>query len=633
VSDRGLSTPAALRQLLDTGAIEDAKEILRRTTAARLQQPGEHREWGLLAERLGLVGIAEREFNLALRDDPRDRVALDHLVELALESGAFERAANLLERLLDLDPHAAEVAGRLHAIYLDMGATPRAEALRQRMAAAGMEFPGGEEVSLGEEEPSGEPVIPADADLVRFLALFGGREDVYARQWFSPSKGEGGYSPVREPLTVRQVRQHFLGDVTLGVYPIRLDGTCVFCALDLDLRRDALAEASRRRELARLVRGELRDTTRAVTRTLAEAGLPHLVEDSGYKGRHFWFFLEAPERADTLVALGKAVLHLVAPHLGPHLAVEWFPKASRPGSKGLGNLIKLPLGLHRRTGRRSCFLDGEGNPVLRPFETLRTVPKLSRASILAVIDAARAHVGTPTEEQPSEGEAPPLPAALPPPPLAMPVQPGWTAVDFDRTPAFARLLARCPVLAALRHKAEEERRLSHDEIVVLQHTLGHLPSGVAAVNYLLARCLAVPPNAFLKSTLRGNPVSCPKIRARLSHITSRVPCACEFPEDPDAYPTPLLHLRGLEPADLTAPPPETPPEDVVRRLLLLRHRRLEIEAEIAQVEHGLLALLRARAQPYWELPEGSLRLVERDGVAELLWTARESKDEQDGRDH
>ncbi len=618
---------AEVQQLAAAGALDEARQALRNATSARLQAAGEHREWGLLAERLGLLGVAEREFNLALRDDPRDRTALDHLVELALENGAFERAANLLERMLDLDPLDAEAARRLHGIYLDMGAGPRADALCQRMAAVGVGLPSGDqEPPPEEEEAPSEPFIPADADLVRFLTLFGGREDVYARQWYSPAKGEGGYAPVREPLTVRQLRQHFLGEVTLGVYPIRLDGTCVFCALDVDLRRDALAEASRKRELAQLIRGELRETTQAVSRALTAARLPHLVEDSGYKGRHFWFFLEAPEHATTLVAVGKVVLRIVAPHLGPHLAAEWFPKASRPGSKGLGNLIKLPLGLHRRTGRRSRFLGPEGEPITRPFEALRLQPKVTRQQLEAAIDTWREGPPLADTAEAADTRAGEQPAAAPPP-VAMPPRPAWTAVDFDRTPAYARLFSHCPVVAALRRKAEEERRLSHDEIVVLQHTIGHMPSGVAAVNYLLARCLTVPQTAFLKSALRGNPVSCPKIRSRLPHITSRVPCACEFPDNPDAYPTPLLHLTGLSPEDLTAPPPDLVPEDAIRRYLLLRHRLSELAAEIGSVEQNLIAAMRSRAEPYWELPEGTLRLVEQDGLADLQWIPREKGDE------
>lgn len=621
-----MSTIEHVRELASAGALEEAREALRHATAARLQVPGEHGAWGLLAERLGLVGIAEREFNLALRDDPRDRLALEHLVELALERGAFERAANLLERVLDLDPLDLASTVRLIDLYEGMGATPRAAAARQRAVAAGLQLP---RAVAPEPEPppsDAEPAIPADADLVRFLAVFGGREDVYARQWYSPQKGEGGYAPVREPLTPRQLRQHFLGEVTLGVYPIRLDGTCLFCALDIDLTRAALEEAQRQQDLARLVREELRAATSEVAARLHAAGLPHLIEDSGYKGRHFWFFLAAPEPAATLVALGRAVVQLVAPALGPHLALEWYPKASRPGSRGLGNLIKLPLGVHRRTGRRSVLLDPQGNPLARPWEAIRQQARLDRETILRVIDAARAAA------QPEADEEAPVPEAeeglqsAGTPPATVPARTAWTAADFDASPSFRRLFAGCEVLALLRRKAETERRLTHEETVVMTHTFGHMPGGVAALNYLLGLCVNVPRTAFLASPLRGNPISCPKIRARIPDTTARCRCACTFPDSPEHYPTPLLHLHGLTQEELAPPPAQPLPEDEVRRLLLLQHRRRELEQEIASLRATLVAVLQARPERRWALSEGTLELVESDGIADLRWTPRAGAD-------
>lgn len=609
--------------LFASGALDQAREALRQITAGRLQDLGEHREWGLLAERLGLVGIAERELNLALRDDPRDRLALEHLVELALERGSFERAANLLERVLDLDPLDLASTVRLLDLYEGMGATPRAAVVRNRAVAAGLQLP---RAAVGEVEISpadAEPAIPADADLVRFLAVFGGREDVYARQWYSPQKGEGGYAPVREPLTPRQLRQHFLGDVTLGVYPIRLDGTCLFCALDIDLTRAAIEEAQRQQELARLVREELRVATTEISTRLQGARIPHLIEDSGYKGRHFWIFLAAPESAATLVALGRAVTALVASALGPHLALEWFPKASRPGSRGLGNLIKLPLGVHRRTGRRSVLLDAQGNTLSRPWEAIRLQQRLDREAILRIIDAARVQPQPDKDGAPPSGEPDTVVEPVGAPPATVPARTAWTAVDFDASPAFRRLLAGCEVLAALKRKAEMERRLSHEETIVMTHTFGHLPGGVAALNYLLGLCLNVPRTAFLVSPLRGNPVSCPKIRSRIPETTSRCQCACTFPDAPEHYPTPLLHLHGLGQDELAPPTAQPVPEDEVRRLLLLGHRRRELEQEIASIQASLIAALRPRPERRWTLFEGTLDLVESEGVPELRWTPAE----------
>lgn len=65
--------------------------------------------------------------------------------------------------------------------------------------------------------------------------------------------------------------------------------------------------------------------------------------------------------------------------------------------------------------------------------------------------------------------------------------------------------------------------------------------------YLFARCLHADPALFLKSRLRGHPMSCPKIRARIPHLTSTVDCNCTFDLTTNLYPTPLLHLQALGP--------------------------------------------------------------------------------------
>lgn len=601
---------AEIRDLSARGELERARSLFRTGAEKRVQMRGGHREWGLVAEELGLLGLAEREFNLALRDDPADLEALQRLVDLAEEKGAVERAINLLSRLFDLNP-SAENALRLYTLYQEIGAEPKASQLAEKCRSLQIPLPRVQK--LPEPEESQEPVIPPDADLVRFLSLFGGREDVYARQWFSPSKGEGGYSPVRQPLTPRELRAHLLGEVTLGVYPIRLDGTCLFAALDVDIQKSALEEARRSQALASLLKEELKGLTEKIRQRLEEVGLKPVVEDSGYKGRHFWFPLAAPEPAGTLVALGKAVVSLVQPLLGEHFACEWFPKASRPGTKGLGNLIKLPLGIHRRTGRRSCFLDAEGAPIKKPFEYLRSVPLLTRDVIIAVLDHHRltAQQAPPEVFEAEESSATEKPVSLTP-------APAWTAHDFDNSPVFRDLLGGCAVLRALTNQAIEERRLSYDEAIIIAHTFGHLPSGVSAANYLFSLAGTVPQHLRLKSPLRGNPISCVKIRARIAAVTSRLPCNCVFPNAQDLYPTPLLHVKpGTQDTDASIQGIGEL-EALVRRYLALEARLSALRGDSAQLRRAIIERMRLEPQPFVQVAGVNVRVETRDGVDHLI---------------
>jgi hypothetical protein len=468
--------------------------------------------------------------------------------------------------------------------------------------------------------------------VVRFLHLFAGRENVYARQW-AGEKGEGGYSPVREPLTPGVARNHLLGTVTVGVYPVRLDNTVTFFAFDVDIRKQALARARGSLREARRVKEVVAAEARRLQEALAALGVPALLEDSGYKGRHLWVFLEAPEDAAVARQFG-GLFQRACPLQAVEVQMEFFPKQARTEA-GIGNLIKLPLGIHRRTGRRSRLLQPDGTAFPDPFEALRRHPRVAREALYGAIGALKVagggrgpeHAPTlcPPPTEPEGDEAPPpdrtaVAQVFPAPP------PAWTAADFETNPEVSHILSHCPVLDALKTKVEEHRRLSHDEQIVLAHSLGHSGAGVLAVNYLLDACVDVAPAARLQSPLAGNPISCPKIRKRIPNVTGSVPCNCRFDFAPERYPTPRLHLLTLPssaPAAPAAGPPAAPPwdpADRARALRVLHLRREELEAEVARLEAELLAYMETAAVPEVAAGEGVLRLVHEEGAPPaLVW--------------
>ena len=115
--------------------------------------------------------------------------------------------------------------------------------------------------------PSVTNQSPPEAKIALFRSLFRGREDVYACRFESRRTGKTGYQPVCRnewvsgicrkpkgrcdscghrdfpPITDDVARNHLLGidpqarsrrDFTMGVYPMLLDETCWFLAVDLD---------------------------------------------------------------------------------------------------------------------------------------------------------------------------------------------------------------------------------------------------------------------------------------------------------------------------------------------------------------------------------------------------------------
>lgn len=624
---------ARLRERLAQGVSDALLDEIRSAVNSRVRERGDHREWGLLCEDAGLLPLAFREFQLALRDDPRDEVASLRIALYHAERGETDRATAILEGLLARDPAREEWLSPYVEILREEGLHGRARAAIARAVGAGLP-PARANVLLGaparcasagapgtppvieEDNDAGTVPIPSEADCVRFLTLFSGREDVHARQWARPGE-TGGYSPVKEPLTPAVARNHLLGNVTVGVYPIRLDGTATFFALDLDIDRSALERAHGDHALARTLRSSVKEQGIRLLGALRDMGFDPLFEDSGFKGRHLWVFLDTPEPAEVLHAFGRRVLAWQSPQIPPGLHLEFFPKQPARGGKGLGNLIKLPLGVHRRSGRRSLLLDDHGEPYPRPFERLRNVRRASRDTLYAAIDRLKdvSLEGTPSAEPRDEKR--PIEAKEGPPPPVRP--PAWTEADFEADPRVRHLLSHCPVLAELKRSVDQHRRLTHEEQLVLINTLGHLESGPLAVNYLLSRCVDVGPEKFMKDRLKGNPISCPSIRRKIPHVTRRLACNCPFEFARDRYPTPTLHLLTLPAAEAlpASAKPSDDPESLARRYAVAARRREEVEREWTELRKALVAVLRASPDRSLPCEGGRYVLREKEGVEEL----------------
>lgn len=583
---------AEATRLLDAAPGPETTARIEEALRGRIGEKGSHLEWARLLERAGLAGMAFREYLLAVRDEPRSRDAIWALAVAYRERGESRRAIALLVRLLEDTPADLEILTEACGLLHEEGLDARAEECVERARPAGLEDARAKALlaSLREEPappPEEESLLPSDADLVRFVSLFGGREDVHARQWRGKN-GKAGYSPVEAPLTPAVARNHLLGNETIGVYPIRVDGTVTFCALDIDIEKAALEHAREDPALLDRLRSAAAKEGLALQSALAELGLPALLEDSGYKGRHLWLFLETPEAAEVAHNFGRLFLAERRRILAPGLALEFFPRQARLAKtdkgRALGNLIKLPLGIHRLSGLRCGLLDDAGEPVDAPFRVLREVDRVARSALYDAIDVLKARA----EAAPAEG-----PAARPPegPPAETGTPaPAWSKADFDEDLETRAILAGCPVLATLRRKAEDERRLSYTEQVVLRHTLGHLGRGPEALNYLLDRCVDVGREGFLVHRLTGNPMSCPRIRQRVPEVTSRVACDCSFPLNPDRYPSPVLHLaefEGYAPEEDWGG--EANGDSVARRYAELSSQAKRIQEELAELRELLTA--------------------------------------------
>jgi len=229
-----------------------------------------------------------------------------------------------------------------------------------------------------------------DAKVALFRSLFRGREDVYAiRKRFK--NGEWGYVPDsiknreailsadtalrkkvdREtrkllPLTDEVVRKHLEGKHTIGVYPLRLDETCWFLAVDFDKKT-------------------WREDAAAYLVTCRELNVPAALERSrSGNGAHVWIFLDRPIPAATARKLGSLILTRAMDRrhqLGMESYDRFFPNQDTMPKGGFGNLIALPLQWIPRQDGNSLFLDPDFQPYPDQWSFLAGIQRMAPDSV------------------------------------------------------------------------------------------------------------------------------------------------------------------------------------------------------------------------------------------------------------
>lgn len=597
--------------MLDQGEHENARALAQERDTRAVHDPDLHLAWADILEEMGLIEEVALELNLAIRDAP-DRIEIyGRLGEFYLDQAQPLKAAHLWADLVKRLPGESRPYQELGRALEEAGEYAKAkEGYETALEKTGdphfgillknLDFL--KEPASPLEAPAGAAqLLPQPHHLVTFLNLFAAREGVFARQWVSPT-GESGYTPVHEPLTPKVAENHILGNYTVGVYPVRLDNTVAFLAFDFDLAKFAVNRAF---TSARVWAGLMAKVHQAACRLLDVAAahdLPAYLEDSGFKGRHAWIFLDTPVPAGVAKKAGDLLARQLLP-LPPEVTLEVFPKQAVVKTGSLGNLIKLPLGIHRRTGKRALFIQPDGQPYEDQLAFLGQVARAPRSRVYAAIQRLAPSAAAPLA--PEISPEPPPEAALAPSPPEPPY-------DLERDPQFQYLMLRCPTLKALVDRLNQSAQVTKEETLVLMHTLGHLEHGPFAVNALFQRCTNADPTLFMKSRFAGNPMSCPKIRARIPHLTSQVACNCAFNLTTNLYPTPLIHVQemkaGVQAAPLGLTLDSLQFQNLLKDYLRLRQQLRETQILLDRVEARLAQAFEEAGVEEMHTPLGRLRL-------------------------
>ncbi len=147
---------------------------------------------------------------------------------------------------------------------------------------------------------------------------------------------DGSYATIKKPFSLNLVIAHLQGRLTLGAYALDENHTARWVCFDADTPDQWTA-------------------TQTFAKQLEGDGIPAYLENSR-RGGHCWLFTPPLE--------GKAIRQFAKQLLTRYdlEKMEIYPKQDKLVT-GTGSLVRLPLGIHRKTGKRYSFITAKGQPL------------------------------------------------------------------------------------------------------------------------------------------------------------------------------------------------------------------------------------------------------------------------------
>lgn len=344
-----------------------------------------------------------------------------------------------------------------------------------------------------------------------FRSIFKGREDVFARRWFSRKTGKSGYQPVCKnewrvhlcnkksyhctecpnrkfsPISYHDYYRHLegkdpYGEDVIGCYVIKEDNTCHFLCADFD---DKNCEHGYQGDVL------------AFVSVCHEWNVPgHIERSRSGNGAHVWIFFEQAIPAVKARKLGNAILSEAMNRDG-RISLKsydrFFPNQDYMPEGGFGNLVALPLQGKARCEGNSVFVNERFEPYIDQWSYLLNINKISEIDVDDILSKTIGMQSLGSLSKTSESK-----------PWEMPIAPQISPTDFD------------------------------DEIIIIRLNMLYIP---------LAQLPAKVLNHLKRMASFKNPEYYSRQAMRLStYNTPRIICCADITEDCLALP------RGCEEA-------------------------------------------------------------------------------------
>lgn len=294
----------------------------------------------------------------------------------------------------------------------------------------------------------------------------------WARQGdLNPTKRSTSYIPGEKcHLTPSLVKQHLNTEITLASYAITRNNTCRFLVIDFDVETEIAQENMRSHGKSAAYKKAEEEIKNKITATIDKmiaylriARDQLLIERSGSKGYHLWMFFSEEIPANEVYRLRGVLrkeLDLVQ--------YEIYPEQESGDDNNPGSLIKLPLGVNRKTFNRCFFLDDNFSPDPRgQWAALEGTIPVTPAQVAAILKLQN------TEANQIESS---------------------DEVDLSKIGSMSLMLKSCKALQLIEDKSVNANpddgfiNLTHDERLMIASIYGRFGlSGEAKVHELLSK--------------------------------------------------------------------------------------------------------------------------------------------------
>jgi hypothetical protein len=247
------------------------------------------------------------------------------------------------------------------------------------------------EKSLSYAQPSRKTITNESSEeekVFLFQSLFRGRTDVYPKRFESKTTGRSGYQADCRNEWLRPLcrkprvkcgdceHQDFIPispSVVIGVYPMLVDETCWFIAVDFD-------------------KATWKEDAKAYLEACRSFGVPASLERSrSGNGSHIWIFFSEPIQAKLARQLGSFILTQAMearPELGFDSYDRFFPSQDTMPKGGFGNLIALPLQKKAREKENSLFFDEDFQAYPDQWSFLSSIRRMNSSEVQAIVAQA-----------------------------------------------------------------------------------------------------------------------------------------------------------------------------------------------------------------------------------------------------